>query len=292
MYLYYGEIIMTIQLSRPGLLTALLFVSVPAIGQTALDQIRSQGVIRIGIANEAPYAYLDEQGEARGEAPVVLREVLQQLDPAITVEAVVTEFGNLIPDLKAGKFDMIAAGMFITPTRCAEVAFTEPTYKVGEAFAVRQGNPKQLTGYEAIAAQPEVRVAVMAGAVEYSYAYAANVYYDQVLVVPDYQQALDKLQAGDVDAIGMTSLTAQALVEDSGDDKIEATEQFYPQIDGEPIAGYGAFAVRPDDQALLDELNRHLKTLIGTDQHWQAVKPYGFGPAMLPDKTAAQLCAR
>ena len=36
----------------------------------------------------------------------------------------------------AGRFDIIAAGMYVTPERCRQVAFSEPTYAVGEGFVV------------------------------------------------------------------------------------------------------------------------------------------------------------
>ena len=73
--------------------------------------------ITIGIANEIPYGYEDEEtGEVTGEAPEVARVVLDEL--GITDrEFVVVEFGALIGGLQAGNFDMIAAGMYIGPPR-------------------------------------------------------------------------------------------------------------------------------------------------------------------------------
>ena len=58
------------------------------------------------------------------------------------VDGVLTEFGSLIPGLKAGRFDIIAAGMFVKPDRCAQILFSEPTYAIGQAFAVKAGNPE------------------------------------------------------------------------------------------------------------------------------------------------------
>ena len=53
-----------------------------------------------------------------------------------------TEFGSLIPGLKAGRFDIIAAGMFVNPARCDEIAFSEPSYGIGQAMLVPDGQPE------------------------------------------------------------------------------------------------------------------------------------------------------
>src|SRR5690606_32327848 len=96
------------------------------------ERVRDTGVLRIGYANEAPFAYQDSTtGELTGEAPAIVRLVADDLGIA-EVEGVLTEFGSLIPGLLAGRFDMIAAGMYVTPARCAQVAFSEPTYSIGE----------------------------------------------------------------------------------------------------------------------------------------------------------------
>ena len=65
-----------------------------------------------------------------------------------------TEFGSLIPGLKAGRFDIIAAGMFVNPTRCEEIAFSEPSYGIGQAMLVPAGNPKGIKDYASIRRQP------------------------------------------------------------------------------------------------------------------------------------------
>jgi hypothetical protein len=92
--------------------------------QDALLRIRRTGVVRIGYANEAPYGYLDtETGEITGEAPEIAKVILRRLG-ARRIDAVMTEFGSLIPGLKANRFDLIAAGMYIN--RSAAVKSTSP----------------------------------------------------------------------------------------------------------------------------------------------------------------------
>ena len=59
--------------------------------------------------------------------------------------------------------------MFINPDRCSAVLFANPEYSIGEAIAVKQGNPLGLGSYEDIANHDQAKVAVMTGAVEIGY---------------------------------------------------------------------------------------------------------------------------
>src|SRR6266581_1884922 len=107
--------------------------------ENLLDQLRKAGVIRVGFANEAPYGYADSSGKLTGEAPTVAKAVMQKLGVP-DVEGVLTEFGALIPGLNANRFDIIAAGMFITPPRCNAILFSNPDYVATEALAVKAAN--------------------------------------------------------------------------------------------------------------------------------------------------------
>src|SRR5690606_3307861 len=102
-----------------------------AFAQSTLETARENGYIRVGFANEAPYGYATPSGELTGEAPEVAKAILARMGIE-EVDGVLTEFGSLIPGLRAGRFDIIAAGMFITPERCQQVQFSEPSYGIGQ----------------------------------------------------------------------------------------------------------------------------------------------------------------
>ena len=121
--------------------------SAPAAGGT-LEAAKAAGKIRIGYANEAPFAFMDsKEAKVTGESVEIARVVLKRMG-INEVEGVLTEFGSLIPGLQAKRFDIIAAGMYVTPERCGQVAFSNPTYGVGQAFLVKQGNPKELVALQ------------------------------------------------------------------------------------------------------------------------------------------------
>jgi polar amino acid transport system substrate-binding protein len=178
--------------------------------------------------------------------------------------------------------------MFITPARCAEVAFSNPTYLVGEAFAVAAGNPKGLTDYVAISDNPDARVGLIAGTVEYNYALVTGIPAGRALLYRNFAKALEALKAGEVDAVGLTTLSAQSWARD--DPALDATAQFFPSLDGVVTKGYGGFAFRQEDQELVDAFNAELASLIGSDAHLALVAPFGFSADMLPDQSAEALC--
>ena len=263
-------------------------------GESTLARIQREGVVRVGYANEAPYAYMDSaSNRLTGEAPEIIRTIMKDLG-ATEVEGVLTEFGALIPGLKANRFDVIAAGMYITPDRCKQIAFSNPTYTIGEAFIVKEGNPLDLHSYEDVATHASATIGVMAGAVEHGYAKDIGVPGDRIIVFPDNVSGLDGVRAGRVDAFAATSLTVQDILSKSNGAGVERAEPFTdPVIDGNSIRGYGAFGVRPEDTELLTAINDALDAFIGSPEHLALVKPFGFTEANAPaGVTAAALCGK
>ena len=272
----------------------------PSAPGDTLARARASGTLRIGYANEAPYAYLDPStGELTGEAPAIARAVLAELGIG-TIEGVLTEFGSLIPGLEAGRFDVIAAGMYILPVRCRRIAFSSPTYSVGEAFLVEAGNPNNLHSYADVANGNEMKLGVVAGAVQLQYAVASGVPRSRIVVFPDAPSALEGVLAQRVDAYAATALTVNDLLQRAGHaqkaaDKasLERAEPFAdPVIDGRPVRGYGAFGFRKDDPALLRAFNDALAKLIGTPRHLELVRPFGFTAQEQPGSANVEALCR
>lgn len=259
---------------------------------TSLAELQKQGVVRIGFANEAPYAYRDQKtGALTGEAPEIARAIFADMGVP-EVQGVLTEFGSLIPGLKAGRFDMIAAGMYVTPERCKEIAFSQPTYCIGEAFIVRKGNPLGLHGYADVVAHPKARLGVVAGTIELTYAEKLGMPMDRMVVFPDAPSAIAGVQADRVDAYAGTSLTVQDLLDKAQDDSVERATPFEdPVIDGKKVQGCGAFGFRTGDAALRQEFDRRLKEFLGGEAHGALVRPFGFTKADIDKRPTTQaLC--
>jgi len=260
--------------------------------KSTLAQARAKGTIRIGYANEAPYAYYDpEQDRLTGEAPEIARHVFKGMGIP-NIEGVLTEFGALIPGLKAKRFDVIAAGMYITPERCNEVAFSNPTYGIGQGFIVKKNNPKVLHSYEDVARHDKAKLGVVAGTVEISYAQTTGIPEGRLMIFPDALAALAGIQTDRIDAFAATSLTVQTLMNKAKDESIERAKPFKdPIINGKQIIGYGAFALRKKDHDLIQSLNKGLAELLGSKTHLEMVEPFGFTKQELPGGvTAGEVC--
>ena len=258
-----------------------------AHAQSTLEKAKSEGVIRIGFANEAPYGYATPSGELTGEAPAVAKEIFSRLGIE-SVEGVLTEFGSLIPGLRAGRFDVIAAGMFITPERCAQIQFSEPSYGIGQAFLVPEGNPNNLTDYSSVAENTDMKLAVLAGGVEPGYAEQAGVSQSQLMILPDQASLVNAVRSGRAQAAALTALSIKQMAD--ANDGVESTEPF-GEVAGQSVVGHGGFGFRPDDTELYEAFNEELKKFVGTQEHIELVTEFGFGEGFMPTKTTAELCA-
>lgn len=269
-----------------GIIISLCIFAGVALADNTLERARKDGFIRVGFANEAPFGFATEDGKLTGESPEVAKVIFKKMGIP-EVDGVLTEWGSLIPGLKAGRFDVIASGMFITPERCQQVAFSEPTYTLGQAFLVPTGNPKNLHSYEDVAKDPNIKLGVMAGAVERGYALDSGVAEKQLMELPDQASMIAAVRSKRVDAAALTALSIQQMAEKGGD----AVERSTPFETPPKAMGSGAFAFRQEDKELVEEFNKHLKDFIGSKEHLELVKPFGFTKAELPSKTAAEACA-
>jgi polar amino acid transport system substrate-binding protein len=281
-------------LLTPGLLGACSTTD-PGTGQDTsaggtLKKLKDQGYVTVGFANEAPYAF-KEGGELKGEAPAVHGEIFKRLGVP-EIRSSLTDFGSLIQGLNAERFDVVTAGMFITPERCQQALFSEPEYCAPGAFVVPQGNPDGLTDYTSVA-DKGIKLGVLTGAVEKGYAEGNGVESGNITVLPDPQSMLEALTAGRVDAIALTSISLRQLLETNKGAKVEMTEPFTPVVDGEEQYGCGAAVFRRGDQDLVDKFNAELKKLKESGKLLELIEPYGFTEAELPedDITTEQLCS-
>ena len=112
---------------KTTLLASAAALTVAGAAQAAsLEEIQESGSIRIAVANEIPYGYIDPvSGEAMGAGPDVAKHIVEELG-VTDIEWITTDFSSLIPGLQADRFDMVAAEMAIIPTRCATVIYSEP----------------------------------------------------------------------------------------------------------------------------------------------------------------------
>lgn len=258
---------------------SLLFVLVELPAPT--DAAWRGGTVRVGYALEPPYAYRTPEGAVTGEAPEVARAMLHRA--GITrIRWVLGDFNALIPDLLAGHIDMIAAGMFVTPEREARITFSLPTSVVGQGLLVRRGNPRNLHDYATLAGRADVTVAVLDGAVEHRQLLLLGMPAERLFLVPDAHAGMNAVRRGRVDGLALSGPTV-VLQTRLHPDELEAAQPFtQPVIEGKPAMGLCAFGFRKGDTTLAAKVDEQLQSFIGTPQHLDLVRPFGFDERAMP----------
>ena len=258
--------------------------------QSTLERARKDGYIRVGFPNQVPYAYADEKGVLTGADAVIARMVIQKMGIK-EMDGVLTEFASLIPGLKAGRFDIVLA-MFVNPQRCAQAAFSEPIYRVAQGIIVRQGNPKKIKNYDDLVKQDDLKIAVMAGAVQMNNLKKLGVPDSRIVSFPDGPSAIAAVSAGRADAFTISDLPARRLLTAAGSGvTLEMVPAFAPpMVDGRPAQGHSAFAFRPEDTSLQQEFNKQLAEVMKTPAFLEAMAPFGITKDNLPDTKTADLC--
>ncbi|MFH9112721.1 ectoine/hydroxyectoine ABC transporter substrate-binding protein EhuB [Streptomyces globisporus] len=273
----------------PGLLTACSKTDAgSATGEGALEKLRKQGFVRVAYANEAPYGYLEGK-ELKGEAPTLHREIFQALG-VDELKPTLSEWDGLIPGLQAGKYDVVSAGMAITPERCGNAIFSEPEFISPTALMVKKGNPKKLTDL-ASAKEAGVTIGVMSGAVEGSYAKGSGIAEGKIKTLQKPQDGADAVKGGRIDAFLLTGISLRWLAKTNPD--TEVTEPFVPEIDGNAQFSPGGAVFRKGNEDLRDSFNRELKKIVSDRSRYvQLLEPYGFGESEIPpeDLKTADLC--
>jgi polar amino acid transport system substrate-binding protein len=266
-------------------LLTLALLAAPAVGMAeTLDDLKTQGFVRIAIANEPPFTAVAADGKVSGAAPDVAREIFKRLGVPEVV-ASISEYGAMIPGLQAGRHDAITAGLFMKPERCEAVAYSEPVLCDAEAFLVPKGNPKGFKSYADIAADPEAKIGAPGGGTEEKLALEAGVPRDRVIVVPDGQSGLKMVQDGRIDVYSLPVLSIADLIKKSGDANLESVAP----VAGAPVYCDGA-AFRKEDTALRDAFDVELAKMKESGEFAAIIEPYGFSAAAAMSTSRAQLC--
>jgi polar amino acid transport system substrate-binding protein len=257
-------------------------------GGNTLQRLRDAGTVRVGIAGEIPYGFTRD-GEVTGESPEVAKAVFKAIGVP-NVEATQVEFGQLIPGLNAGQYDMVAAGMAIIPQRCKQAQFSAVDYVTNTAFLVPQGNPEGVNNFEDVKVKG-VTLAVLSGTIEQQVAQALDI--ADVQTYGAQADMLQAIQAGRAYAGALTDISLRALLDQNPDAQLEVTEGFVPIVDGVEQIQAGGFVFRKGDTDLVNAFNQELQKIHENGQWLEIVRPFGFTEDNLPpaDVTTEQLCS-
>ncbi len=251
--------------------------------KTTLAKCKESKSVTIGFANEVPYAYKDEKGELKGEAVDIARAVLAE-EGITEIKGELVEFSALISGLQAGRYDMIAAGMAVTPERAKEVLFATPEISYGEALLVKKGNPKGLKSYGDIAKDSSITVGVPSGVIELEYLKGSGVQDGQVKITNDLSSAIKSLKTGRIDCVNASNTSLTSALKDTGSDDLELVGDFKQEvINGKNTIMYGASAFRTEDTDFQEMYSKGVEKLEKSGKLKEILIANGFNEFNLPN---------
>jgi polar amino acid transport system substrate-binding protein len=220
-----------------------------------------EGQLTIGSDIPFPPFEYRENGELTGFDVDMMEEVASRL--GLETNWIETDFDTIFTQLAAGRFDVVASATTITEEREQMVNFTEPYYLAQQAFVVNTQETPDLQSVDDL--QSGAVVAVQTGTTGEAWArenVPDGVDVRSFLNAPDTYIALE---AGNVAAVVFDE--PSAVTEAADREALEVVEI----IDtGER---YG-FAVNPENEALLDEINRVLREMIDDGTYAEIYERY------------------
>lgn len=285
------------RIKSAALLTAAVLATTAVAGCTKTDSgdtdtlasLRDAGTVTVAYADEAPYSF-DKDGEVTGATIALHREVFKRLG-VDEVKGVKTDWAGLIPGLNAKRYDLVSAGMSITPERCGQAAFSVPEINYTTALMVKPGNPKNLSNMDSIKSSG-AQMAAITGAIEANYAEELAI--PNPMLVKDQQSGIDAVTSGRADTFALTAVSLNYAKENNPGLDVEVTKPFIAVINGKEQNPAGATVFRKDDTELRDAYNTEVKKILSDKaEYMRILGPFGFTEENIPDPslTTEQLCA-
>lgn len=189
---------MTLQDGLHRLVLILLLGGIAAIPANArsVDEIIDADVLRVGVSLFTPWTMEGPDGDLSGFEVDVARKLAEDL--GVKADLQVFEWDKLIPALEAGRIDIIAAGMAITPERALRVYFSDPYAEGGITLATNTANTVDVETLDDLNA-PRYRLAAVKGTVSEE---LARRLFDRakLSLFDEHAEAAEALINGDIDA--------------------------------------------------------------------------------------------
>jgi polar amino acid transport system substrate-binding protein len=253
-----------------------------------LSKLRKSGTINIGLPNDPPASIINPDGSVSGEGPVTVEKIMVELGIA-HVHGIVGTFGELVPGLQAGRWDMIGGVISVTKARCAVVNYSDPFQFNGLEIAYYSNvvNPAPTSVADVV--KRGLTVGFNSGSAYIAYAESKGLSADKVSQFPDTPSLLDALQTHRVQVV--ISDTGSLLLTPAQMQKYNFQHLDYPP-DGPFLAG--AVAFRKSDTTLYNAFQQKFRALKASGEFQKIADQFGFPPfpASLQNVTAAEACQR
>ncbi|MES2104371.1 MAG: aldehyde dehydrogenase family protein [Pseudomonadota bacterium] len=142
---------------------------------------------------------------------------------------------------------------------------------VAGAKALKVGNPKALTSYEAVAATSDARLGIIPGQIQFDSAKSAGVSDSQIIMFKHQPDAVAALLAGKIDAFAATAVGNRVIASEN-----KELEAIAHEIGKDEKAPVGAFSFSKSNQSLLHAVNEQLRGYLGSADHRTRMAKYGL----------------
>lgn len=160
-------------------------IASPALSQT----------VRIGTEGAyAPYNYVDDSGKLAGYEIDLGNAMCAEAK--LTCEFVTNEWDSIIPNLVAGNYDMIMAGMSVTEDRKKTIAFSDEYYPAEPSRFMAAAGAK----FD-FAALKGMKIGVQGATMQAAYAEANLAAGNTILSFETFDQSVADLAAGNIDLL-------------------------------------------------------------------------------------------
>lgn len=217
-------------------------------GGACMDRIRADGLRVITSPDYPPYESTDEQNNIIGFDVDMVNALAEEM--GVKAEFTGQGFDGLIPSLVAGRADLIAAGLSVTPERAESVAFTDP-YEETTNVIVVAADDNSVTSAENLSGKT---VGVQLGTVQADM--AREIEGADVRDFNLFSDALGALKSGQIDSMIVDAPVGEEYVKVHSDVKLA----------GEMDGGSKALATQLECTDLVAELNAALATLQGNGE--------------------------
>lgn len=226
------------------------------MGMMLLSMVALGKTLYVGTNAEfAPFEYL-EKGKVTGFDMELMNALAKEMKMDVKIENMA--FDGLLPALQMKKVDVVIAGMTETPERKKAVSFTKPYFKAKQVIITKKG--KDIKDFKELSGK---KVGVMLGFT--GDAVVSDIKGAKVQRFDATYSAVMALEKGKVDAVVADSEPAKKYIASYKDLAIasaKAEDEDY------------AIAVRKNDKALLDNLNKALVKVKSNGTYDALLKKY------------------
>jgi len=222
---------------------------------------------------EPPFNHKLPDGTVTGSDVELARAIVDELELG-EFEPVETEFAELLPGVADGSWHM-TTGLFATEERKKTAAFSIPIWALPDGLLVTADNPRNLLGYQSVADQNDCMLAVIRDQFQHRSAVEFGVPENRLRIFETYAEAGNAVLMGDVDAYASVGRAHSGYVDLQEEQRLELVT--VPS--SEKQAAFGSFAFNKDDEALLSDVNRVLRSYYGSDSHREMMYSFGFTDA-------------